>query len=332
MKSTYLVFAASVGLFLTLGSAALCAPSDIVWTDNVELNPVIASPGFGDNRAYYTHVLYDENAGIWRAWFDASSGFDVGYAESTDQEGTEFTNYALTTGFLSGKQSKAFVVQTGPQSFRMWYMSDDRQNGYNVSSAVSSDGINWTEDDFIFGIGDPNPLQFGPTERIAVVMLEDDSFVAYVRAEEPDQDPNWVEGTKRLYRYISQDGVNWTWTNDTGVSGIEGMENLEFSSVVKHPDLENTWYAWGSHANSSEPIYSFVSTDDGMTFELDEAPVANVGEIGTQPYNAERNYHASVTYLGDGNWVMFRSVAEPKTTARATGVEQLTSVKDWELR
>ena len=37
-------------------------------------------------------------------------------------------------------------------------------------------------------------------------MLEDDSFVAYVRAEEPDQDPNWVEGTKRLYRYISQDG------------------------------------------------------------------------------------------------------------------------------
>ena len=65
-----------------------------------------------------------------------------------------------------------------------------------------------------------------------------------------------------------------------------------------------------------------------MTFER-MSPVANVGEIGTQPYNAERNYHASVTYLGDGNWVMFRSVAEPKTTARATGVEQLTSVKDW---
>ena len=41
-------------------------------------------------------------------------------------------------------------------------------------------------------------------------MLEDDSFVAYVRAEEPDQDLNWVEGTKRLYRYISRDGVNWT--------------------------------------------------------------------------------------------------------------------------
>ncbi len=326
----------SILIFTFLLTAAIpagigSAPHDIVWTDDVTHNPVIVEPGLTEaNRAYYGCVLFDSYANKWRAWFDASSGADVGYGESSGSEGIEWGNYALCQGFQSSKQSKPFVIQLGEDSFRMWYMAEDRIGGYIINSCVSTDGVNWTEDDWINGIAEPDPSQFGPTERFAAVQLEDGTFVAYVRCEEIDI-PEAQEG-KRLHRYTSPDGINWTWTGYTGANDEEGMEGMEFSSVVKHPDRDGIWYAWGSHANSEYPCISYVSTDGGHTFSLDENPVANVGERETQPYNQNRNFHPSVTYLGNGNWIMFRSVADPKAIARATGVEPLeTNTSHWEL-
>lgn len=318
-----------------MASSAIAAPSDIVWTDDVDNNPVIGDPGFGDNRSYYGHVVFDEDAGVWHAWYDSSSGFDVGYAVSDGPDGTNFGGYALVTGFTTDRQSKATVVKTGENEFRMWYMANERTNGYHIYTAVSSDGINWTDDQMVNGIAyDPDGIpDFGPVERIAVTQLEDGSFVAYCRCEEFYVDEALDYIGKHLFRYTSDDGINWTWTNSTGITDVEGLENIEFSSVVQHPDIEDTWYAWGNDANSSGPILSFVSTDGGLTFELDENPVATVGETGTQSYNVDRNYHASVTYMGNGEWVMFRTVAEPKRTAIATGVEDVpgTSVHAWSL-
>ncbi len=323
-------------LLIPIVTSAWSNPSDIVWTDDVENNPVIGSPGFGDNRAYYGQVIFDPIANIWRAWYDSSSGYDVGYAESTDSEGINWTNYAPVTGFTTSRQSKAVVLQIEDSLFRMWYMADERDQGYSVYTAVSSDGINWGDDQIIEGIVYDNlgSSQWGPVERIAVTQLEDGTFTAYCRCEEPFLDAalEWFDQGKKLFRYTSEDGINWTWGGYTGVNEIEGFESLEFSSVVKHPDIEDVWYAWGSMANSERPIYSFVSTDDGLTFELDEDPVANVGDYQTQPYNQNRNFHASVTYLGNGEWVMFRSTADPKTTSRATGIEEISSPIDhWYL-
>lgn len=322
-----------LGGLLLSATLAMAAPSDITWTDDVSINPVILNQTLGDKRAYYGCVIYDKTAQKWRAWYDASSGKDLGYAESTDVDGKTWTNYQLCKGFSSSQQSKAFVVQTGPSQFRMWYTADQRQGGYYISSCVSSDGVNWTQDDWVTGIAEPDPLQYGPTERIAVFRLDNGSFVAYVRCEEPEiaAVADFL-GTKRLYRYTSSDGKAWTWAGDTGVSSIEGMDGIKFSSVVKHHDKDGVWYAWGCGANSSGPIQSFVSTDDGLTFQLDENPVFGVGEIGTQTYNVDRNYHPSVTYMGQGRWIMYRTVAEPKATARAEGTEPLeTPVSAWSL-
>lgn len=321
-----------LALVCTAAPGIWSAPSGIVWTDDTANNPVIASPGFGDNRAYYTNVLFDSTANKWRAWYDASSGFDIGYAESVDAAGTSWTNYQPCTGFSTDRQSKGFILQTGPAQFRMWYMANERAGGYQVNTCTSSDGISWTNDVPIEGVGLPDITQMGPTERIVVEQLDNGTFVAYARVEEPDQDfEGWMPGMKMLYRYTSTNGIDWTLTNSVGVSEVEGLEGIEFSSVVKHPDQANVWYAWGNPANGERPISSFVSTDDGMTFELDEDIVATVGDTETASYNQNRNYHASVTYLGNGQWVMFRTVAEPKTTARATGMEA-TAVQDWELR
>ncbi len=309
------------------------APSDIVWTDDVANNPVIIEPGLTEaNRAYYATVIFDPYANIWRAWFDASSGADVAYGQSSDIDGINWGDYALCQGFTeSFKQSKAFVIQLGENLFRMWYTADDRLGGYFINTCESTDGVNWTNDQWTLGIAEPDAATYGPIERFTAVRLEDGSFVAYVRCEEPEIEGT-VEGVKLLYRYTSDDGIQWTWTNDTLVNGVEGLEGIEFSSVVKHPDKAGVWYAWGNPANSSGPFQSFVSVDDGLTFTLDENPVLDIGELGTQSYNVDRNYHPSATYMGDGNWVMFRTVAEPKGTAIATGIEQIdTGLNAWEL-
>ncbi len=324
-------------LVLPICLIAHSAPSDITWTDDEANNPVIGPPGFGDNRAYYAHVIFDETANLWRSWYDSSSGFDVGYAESTGADGITWTNYALVTGFDSDRQSKPVVIQIGDNQFRMWYMANLREGGYPIWTAVSSDGVTWSDDQPVSGIafdpdGDP---RFGPIERIAVTQLEDGSFVAYCRCEDPfvDAADPWFDLGKKLFRYTSTDGVNWEWAGYTEVNEEEGFEGVEFSSAVKHPDREGVWYAWATTQNSSGPIYSYISTDDGLTYQLDENPVAVIGDIGTASYNQGRNYHASVTYMGNGEWVMFRSVAEPKRTARATGTEELpnTSVNHWSL-
>ncbi len=309
------------------------APSDIVWIDDVDNNPVIVEPGLTDaNRAYYATVLFDPYANIWRAWFDASSGADLGYGQSSDADGINWGGYALCEGYTeSFKQSKPFVLQLTENSFRMWYTADDRGGGYFINTCESTDGVNWTNDQWAVGIAEPDAATYGPVERFTAVRLEDGTFVAYVRCEEPEV-AETLEGVKVLYRYTSEDGVQWTWTNDTLVSGVEGLENMEFSSVVKHPDKDGVWYAWGNNQNSSGPFQSFVSVDDGLTFTLDEDPVAEIGEIGNQSYNVDRNYHPSVTYMGNGNWIMFRTVAEPKGTAISIGTEQIdTSVSLWDL-
>ena len=62
--------------------------------------------------------------------------------------------------------------------------------------------------------------------------------------------------------YIFKRNVDESWK--------QFFEGFEFSSAVKHPDREGVWYAWGNPQNATNPISSFVSTDDGLTFELDE--------------------------------------------------------------
>ena len=333
---------------LTLASlAGAQTPSDIDWTDDVANNPVIIEPGLTDaNRAYYGHVIFDSFADKWRAWFDASSGADVGYGESDGPEGVEFGNYVLCDGFSTGTQSKPFVVQLGENEFRMWYMADARAGGYAINTCVSSDGVTWSEDVPCTGIAEDDPTQFGPTERIAVVQLDDGSFVAYVRCEEPNHydeyDPQLLEvglelfDAKYLHRYVSENGIDWTWTNFTEANSSineDGnfMTGMEFSSVVPHPVHEAVWYACRRNANSERRVISSVSTDGGLTFNLDEEIVADVGDTGTQSYNPDRNFHPSVTYMGGDQWIMYRSVADPKATARAIGTEPL-SVDSWQIR
>lgn len=360
MKLNVCLYGSLLALTLIV-SGAWAAPHDITWTDSVSVNPVITQPGVTSaNRAYYGDAIFDPHANIFRAWFDASSGMDLAYGESTDNTGTQFRNYAVCTGWdpnlvenlNPGRHSKGHVVQLGPNSFRIYYMVGERTNGgYAIATAVSTDGVHWTSDQLVEGIGtagaEPRGT-WGPIERIAVAMISNGNFVAYCRCQEPEaQTPTgdyvWDQpGDFRVHRYVSTDGVNWQWTNDTGATfesyedaggNLVTLSNVEFQSVVKHPDRQGEWYAFASNQNSVDTMMSFHSTDDGATFKLDEPVMNGIGQLASQSYNQQRNFNPSAIYMGNGNWVCFRTVSEPHSTAIATGVESglEVNVGDWTL-
>jgi hypothetical protein len=113
--------------------------------------------------------------------------------------------------------------------------------------------------------------------------------------------------------YTSADGIAWSLQGPTDIS----VANI--TSILDHPDRPNTMYAFG-YSNDSTST-SHVSTDGGKSWADDEEPINHVGESLTQTWNQDRNYNPQAIYRGSGKWILFRTVAEPKRTAYATGVE-----------
>jgi hypothetical protein len=294
-------------LLLVVSAGALqAAPRDITWTEGTP-NPVTGDPGFGTGRTYYASVLFDANAGKYRIWFDSASGAQIGYGESIGDDPTSFGKYQLVKG-LHTSSSKSHVIQLGPDSFRMWYAGLGGTPGYEIRTATSTDGINWSDDVPITGIVPEDPDANGPNEHFAVVRKLDGSFFALAQTVAER------EGERVMNAYTSADGIAWTLQGATDIS----VANI--TSIVDHPNRPNTMYAFGYRGDVG-PATSHVSTDGGKTWADDEEPINVVGEIGTQDWNQDRNYNPQAIYRGDGRWVMFRTVAEPKLTAYATGVE-----------
>jgi hypothetical protein len=251
-------------------------------------------------------VLFDPHAGKYRIWFDSSSGADIGYGESTGDDPTNFSKYQLVTG-LHSSSSKCHVVQLGPDSFRMWYSGPGGTPGYEIRTATSTDGVRWTNDTACTGIVEADPDANGPNEHFAVGQKRDGTFYALAQTDPTGEDGRWMNA------YTSTDGIAWTLVGPTDIT----VGNI--TSIVDHPDRPDTMYAFGY---SSDPIStSHVSTDGGKTWADDEEPINNVGEAGTQEWNQNRNYNPQAIYRGSGQWILFRTVAEPKRTAYATGVE-----------
>lgn len=300
-----------VSLFcIASAGAAWAAPRDIIWTEGAT-NPVTGDPGFGDGRTYYASVLYDADAGKYRIWFDSSSGANIGYGESVGDDPTRFGNYQLVTG-LNSSSSKCHVVQLAPNSFRMWYSGPGNTPGYEVRTAISSDGVHWSADVACTGIVANDPNSHGPNEHFGVCRKRDGTFFALAETDAAENAEADVRDAT-MNAYTSTDGVAWK------LQGPANISVANITCIVDHPDRPNTLYAFGYSGDGTST--SHLSTDGGKTWADDEDSLNHVGESGTQPWNQDRNYNPQAIYRGNGRWILFRTVAEPKRTAYATGVE-----------
>jgi YD repeat-containing protein len=302
------IFATGAGLLWVLGAAAWPAPRDIRWTEGVP-NPVTGDPGFGDGRTYYASVLWDASAGKYRIWFDSSSGADIGYGESVGDDPTKFGNYQRITG-PDPKSSKCHVVQLGPNAFRIWYAAPGGTPGYAIRTATSPDGVNWTEDVECTGIVRIDADSKGPNEHFAVCRKLDGTFYALARTDTTEEAD---VRDAAMNAYTSTNGVAWT------LQGPVEISANDITTIVDHPDRPGTMYAFGYSGDGNST--SHLSTDGGKTWADDEETINTVGASATHPWNQDRNYNPQAIYRGGGRWVLFRTVAEPKRTAYATGVE-----------
>lgn len=317
-------------LFILVAAAASqAAPSDIAITEGAG-NPVLLQTSVGAGRYYYAHVLYDPFAGKYRAWADASSSNDITYAESTGDNPAAWSGYTLCTGTL-GPRGKAHVVQLGANSFRMWHTGDDGTPGYEVHTFTGSNGIDWSNATPITGVadtGDSIPTADGPFEHFCPAG-NGAGFVCLANtregsAEQTGRELNW---------YSSADGITWTFEHGTGILGYD------ISTLVRHPDRANTWYAYGYQQGGEDFIVSLYSTDNGATWQMDQEPVPVIGVAGEFPYNPNRNYNPQAIYRGSGNWVFFRTTSDSSAspahrTSYSTGIESgltFSSIENWML-
>jgi hypothetical protein len=204
------------------------------------------------------------------------------------------------------------VIQLDANTFRMWYEGPGGGTpGYEVRTAISRDGVNWTEDVACTGIVKIDANSKGPNEHFAVCRRRDGLFYALAETDATDEE----EGIRdaRMNAYTSADGIAWT------LQGPVEISVANITSIIDHPDRPNTMYAFGYAGDQTTT--SHLSTDGGKTWQDDESPINTVGEAGTQSWNVDRNYNPQAIYRGSGRWVLFRTVAEPKRTAYATGVE-----------
>jgi hypothetical protein len=305
----------------------LAAPHDITITEGTG-NPVLSQTTVGSGRFYFASVLFDPFAGKFRAWADASSSNHITYAESVGNNPAIWTGYTLCVGTL-GPRGKAHVVQLGPNSFRMWHTGEDGTPGYQVYTFTGSDGINWVNNTPITGVADQpdsTPFADGPFEHFAPFW---DGVKYYCLTNTREGAAGQTE--RELNWFSSNDGITWVHLNGTGIVGYD------VSTLIKHPHRQNTWYAYGYQAGGEDNILSFLSTDNGATWQEDENPVPVIGLRGDYPYNPDRNYNPSAVYLGQGKWVFLRTTSNASatpvhTTSYATGVETglpASDVENW---
>lgn len=319
-KKSYWAGIFLMGVWLTCG---LPAWAGVVWTDYPG-NP-LDMPMPDSDRSYMANVLWNPDLQKYQIWYDQGSIDLVTYAESVD--GINWTNAVLTTGIndVEGLQvGRAYVLYNSgwDYPYKAYLFGRGGDLGDHVRFAQSKNGIAW-ENHQDLDMSDA-------TVSGQTISSPDGHAVMY--------NPAFPEAPYRMYLKTgdftsvmqSSDGINWLWKTYATLD-----EGFHITAIVQIG--ENDYRAWGFRVYDTPGIQSFRSAD-GLEFEMLEDPVAVVGGGGPAgSWNDNRNYHPSVVYNGNGQFMMWRSGRNEATGSYrmgfATGVDAdlVTPVTDWEI-
>ncbi len=277
-------------LFVTMAAVPLFAQEkwDITWTDYGD-NP-IGLDGVGD-RAYMPYALYNEDwpaESRYRIWYDYASINGIGYAESTD--GIELSNKVAVTGLNTegtsiGGRPVVLYDTSWDKPFRLYYYCNP-DNIWQIRVAESSDGINFENDQLSLS-------------------AEDSSLGTYPDGHAVLYFPGQYEPFRMFYR--GSGGIMVATSED-------GYEFIDFYDIVPLPPAmqptsaisigQNDYRMWAFVDNTA---IQYLVSSDGYNFEVWDDPVNGVGSLGEAgAWNDQRNYYATVVYLGQGRFKMWR--------------------------
>lgn len=275
----------------------------IEWTDLSDANPLELNE-VGD-RSYMPYVLHDESwpeESRFRMWFDYASINGIAYAESAD--GIVWTNQTAVTGLNGeGEQTAGRAVALyGPDweyPFRLYYYGNPG-GVWQVRVAESADGINFVNDQVAIS-----------AENSQLGSFPDGHAVLRVPGQEEPY---------RMF-YNAGSGVMMA-------TSADGYQFIDFDFVPIPPAMQPTCaiaigqndYRMWSFENNTEIQY-YVSSDAYNWEPWD--PVDNAGGLGDAgSWNANRNYYASVVYLGGGRFMMWRGGRNGETGLYRTGAAE----------
>lgn len=325
----------ALALLAALGLAILVAPAAsaqlapkwaIEWTDHTA-NPVdLQSPG---SRAYMPYVLYDAAwpaASRFRAWYDTES--INGMAYSTSADGITWTpGQALvglnTDGTSSNGRPVVLYDPAWAKPYRVYYYGNPG-GVWQVRVAESADGITFENDQVALEGGRLGTFPDGhavvripgrtsdPTDPAA-----EQPFLMYFRANTGIAYATSPDG----YYFTEALDDFWTEERDEGLITITGLPEGTTYNGQPVQVLALAQNDFRMLAFTDNTANQYLVSANGLTWEVAENPQAVVGGLGEAgSWNDQRNYYASIAYLGEGRFFLMRGGRDNATGLYRTGV------------
>lgn len=289
-------------LFAALDAAAL-SKWDIEWSD-YDNNPIeVNGPG---DRVYMPYVLYNEawpQESRFRMWYDYASIAGIAYSYSAD--GIAWSDGAIVTGLnLDGSAPQGRpVVLYNPEwakPYRLYYYGNPGDL-WQIRVAESEDGVAF-ENDRLALVGD------------GLGTWPDGHAVAHFPGRE---EPFWMY-------YRGPAGILYA-------TSVDGYDFFEVDYIELYPDplysmhptqvFEMGQNDYRMLAFAGNTANQYLVSANGHTWELWEDPIANVGGLGPAgSWNDQRNYYASIAYLGEGRFYMARGGRNDASGIYETGI------------
>lgn len=276
---------------------------DMVWTDHGR-NPIRLT-GIGE-RSYMPYILYNRDwpeESRYRIWYDYASINGIAYSYSAD--GLDWASGVEVTGLNtegSSSQGRPVVLYNPEWSlpYRLYYYGNPGDQ-WQVRVAESADGIAFENDQIALvggGLG----------------TFPDGHAVAYFPGRE---EPFWMY-------YMGGDGILYASSTDGYFFQEWGYINNitdPFFSAQPTQVFQMAQNDYRMFAFDNNTRIQYLVSANGYDWELWENPIAGVGELGAAgSWNDQRNYYASIAYLGDGRFIMARGGRDNAGGLYRTGI------------
>lgn len=340
----------STGCLLAFAGSSSASAGDfagkwaITWTDHAG-NPVdLKSPGA---RAYMPYVLYSTDwpaESRYRVWYDSASIAGLAYAFSADGL-TWSTGVALTgiqdaaassTGGEFAGRPVVLYNKAWSKPFRIYYYGRTDTTAHKIWVAESSDGIAFTG----------NQVALDPAvEGSRLGTFPDGHAVVYLPGR--NVTPEDADAARPFLMYFrSRDGQ--------GIAMAESKDGFAFTEILDNPDtaevvegmIQVSGIPDGGSVLPAHPTQvlqvaqndlrmfafeqntalKYLVSANGVQWTLVEDPITNIGSVGgAGAWNDQRNYYASVAYLGGGRFYMLRGGRNNASGVYASGAAFGTS-------
>ncbi|MFW6117115.1 MAG: hypothetical protein ACOC6G_00845 [Thermoproteota archaeon] len=261
--------------------------------------------GEGEEKAYYPTVIYDGSQYLML--------YDEPASYATSPDGLTWTEGGTVSGLTNPSHMVMLYDEdgfSGSYNYKLWYFDEgaDVENGVDsIRYAESNDGINWENDQAVFGgnmesYGDDKVDAPSRTWGPGTVLYNeyatntgddpmDYSYVMYYDGYNGNSDDTEWDLSEALFLAYSSDGINWNrYTTSPVLKGSSGEWDdggVGYPTVMERGDGSYiVWYGGGPGTNQGIGV---ATSPNGISWTKDPGnPIFHISD--GKDYRASRTY------------------------------------------